>query len=108
MHELGVDLSFSQRTITWNDVTIDMKNPTCTKEDSFHVEEELFVNNETDRIAKILDAKYKPANLKEITDNLPNLEDGQKEQLHTLLQKYNELFDGTLGLWKGSPYKIEL
>ena len=58
-----------------------MKNPTCTKEDSIHVEEELFVSEETDRIAKILDAKYKPANLKEITDNLPNLKNSQKEQL---------------------------
>ena len=83
MHKLGVDLSFSQKTMTWNDVTIEMKNPTCTKEDSFHVEEELFVSDKTDRIAKILDAKYKPENLKEITDNLPHLKNSQKEQLHT-------------------------
>ena len=78
MHDLGVDISFSQKTLTWNDATIEMKNPTCTKEDSFHVEEELFVSDKTDRIAKILDAKYKPANLKEITDNLPHLENSQK------------------------------
>ena len=84
--------------MTWNDVTINMKNSTCTKEDSFHVEEEQFVSSENDRIAKILDVKYKPANLKEITNNLPHLENSQKEQLHVLLQKYNKLFDGTLGL----------
>ena len=72
--------------MTWNNVTIDMKKPTCTKEDSFHVEEELFVSQETDQIAKILDTKYKPTNLKEITNNLPQLDKTQKEQLHTLLQ----------------------
>ena len=79
LHELGFDISFSHKTMTWNNVTIDMKPPTCTKEDSFHVEKELFVSDETDQIAKILDAKYKPANLKEITDNLSHLTNNQKQ-----------------------------
>ena len=73
--------------MTWNDVTIDMKPPTCTHKDVFHVEEEPFVSGETDRITKILDAKYKPADLREPTDNLPQLNDNQKEQLHTLLDR---------------------
>ena len=108
LHKLGFDISFSQKTMTWNNVTIDMEPPTCMKEDYFHMEEELFVSNETDRIAKILDAKYKPADLKEITENLSQLTNNQKEQLQMLLEKQNQLFDGTLGLWKGSLYKIEL
>ena len=29
LHKLGVDISFSSKTMTWNDVTIDMKPPTC-------------------------------------------------------------------------------
>ena len=72
LHNLGVDISFSKKTMTWNNVTIDVKKTTCTKEDSFHVEEELFVSSKTDQIANILDAKYKLENLKEITNNLPN------------------------------------
>ena len=108
LNKLGVDISFSATTITWNNVTIDMKPPTCICEDAFHVEEELFVYNKTDRIAKILDAKYKPTDLKELTDNLDQLKNNQKEQLHALLDKQCEMFDGMLGLWKGSPYKIEL
>ena len=55
------------------------EKPTCTKEDSFHVEEELFVTNETDRIAKTLDAKYQPANLKELTANLLQLTANQQQ-----------------------------
>ena len=78
LHKLGVDMSFSQKTMTWNNVTIDMKPPTCTKEDLFHVKEEIFVSDKTDRKAKILDAKYKPVNLKEIMDNLSQLTDNQK------------------------------
>ena len=108
LHELEVDISFSSKTVTWNNVTIDMKPTTCTREDAFHVAEELFVSEDTDRIAKILEAKYKPANLKELTANLPQLNDNQKEQLHETLNRRCGLFDGTLGLWKGSSYKIEL
>ena len=56
-----------------------MKPPTCTRENAFHVEDEVFVSKETDRIAKILAAKYKTGNIKELTDNLPQLNDNQKE-----------------------------
>ena len=58
--------------MTWNNVTIDMKPSTCKCKDVFHVEEELFVSDETDCIAKILDAKYKPVDSKELTENYPS------------------------------------
>ena len=70
----------------------------CTRKDAFHMEEELFVSDETDRIANTLDAKYKPADLKELTENLPQLNNNQKEQLSALLDKQCGIFDGTLGL----------
>ena len=82
LHELGAHISFSTKTISLNDVRIDMKLPTsCIHKDMFHVEEELFVSDQTDRI------KYKPADLKELTDNLPQLNNNQKEKLHTLPDK---------------------
>ena len=71
--------------MTWNDVIIDMKPSTCTREDAFCMEDKLFVSDDTDQIAKILEVKYKPANLKELTENLPQLENNQKEQLHKTL-----------------------
>ena len=73
LHKLGVGISFSTKTMSWNNVTIDMKPQTCTCKDAFHVDKELFVSDKTDRIAKILYAKYKPEDLKEITYNLPQL-----------------------------------
>ena len=56
-----------------------MKYPMCTNEDSFHLKEEMFFSNKTDCIAKILVAKYKLANIKELTDNLAQTNDNQKE-----------------------------
>ena len=76
--------------MTWNNVTIDMKPTTCTGKDVFHVEDELFVSDNTDQIAKILEAKYKPANLKELTTSLPQLNNNQKEQLQKTLNKVVE------------------
>ena len=85
-----------------------MKPPTCTCKDSFHTEEELFVSKETDCITKILDNKYKPTDLKELTENLPRLNNNQRKQIHTLLDKQCSLFDGTLDLWKDLLHKIGL
>ena len=53
-HELGVDINFSTKTMCWNDVSVDIKPPMCTQKKSFHVEEEIFVSDKTDCIAKIL------------------------------------------------------
>ena len=77
LQELGIDMRFRTKTMCWNNVKVNMKKNTCTKEDSFHVEEELLVTNHTDRIAKILDATYKLANLKELTANIPQLTNNQ-------------------------------
>ena len=72
------------------------------------MEEELFVSDKTDCITKIVDAKYKTATLKELTANLLQLTANQLQQLYNCLNNRAALFDGTLGLWKGKPYKIEL
>ena len=69
-----------------------MKLPTCTHKTDFHVKEELFVSKKTGRIAKILDAKHKPADLKELTDNLSQLKNNQKEKLHAFLDKQCVVF----------------
>ena len=92
----------------WNYVKKYEPTPTCTRKDAFHVEEELFVSDETDRIAKILYTNYKPANVKELTEILQQLNCNQKEQLHALIDKQRGIFYSALGLWKGSLYKIEL
>ena len=45
---------------------------------------------------------------KVVSKNCANLNSGQKEGLLALLDKYDELFDGTLGDWKTEPVGLEL
>ena len=41
-------------------------------------------------------------------ENSPHLEMAQQKNLLDLLKKYETLFDGTLGTWKGINYDISL
>ena len=68
---LGIDLHFSTASRHWQDVEAIMKESTCTKEETFRIKEELFVSEETDHIAEMLDAKYAPADLQQIVESLP-------------------------------------
>ena len=63
----------------------------------------------TTRITKILDAKYDKANLPEIVnDNCKHLTVTQRNALLSLLLQHEELFDGTLGDWRGEEVNFEL
>ena len=66
------------------------------------------VEAETKRISNILDAKYEAANLKNIVKNTPILSQEDKAELYNVLKKYEVLFDGQLGRWKGNPHIIHL
>ena len=82
LSELGIDLKIRYHTIVWNDVAVNMKPIDATREDSFHVEDSEDLKADTDRIRRILDAKYKKANLREIIDTEYNhLNDNQRNQL---------------------------
>ena len=72
-----------------------MQEPKATKES-------------TSRMVEILDAKYEKANLKKVVAAATHLSEFQKEQLHQLLKKYEELFDGTLEEWQGPEVDFEL
>ena len=58
---------------------------------------------------KILDAKYKKANLsKVVINNCPHLSKSDQQKLLDLLTKFEDLFDGTLGDWDTKPVTIQL
>jgi hypothetical protein len=56
----------------------------------------------------ILDAEYKPASLDDVIKTCKNLHVEEQHQLKTLLQKYENLVDGTLGPFKMNPVAIKL
>ena len=57
---------------------------------------------------RILDSKYSKANIKTIAESSTHLDLQERNELHTLLKKYESLFDGNLGIWHGKTYDIKL
>ncbi len=60
-------------------------------------------------MVKILDAKYKKADLPAISrENFSHLTADKREKLLSVLLKFKPLFDGTIGEWKLPPVSFEL
>ena len=79
------------------EVSISMKEPNCTAKEFFAIKESRPVTIATKRIKLIFDAEYIQINLKPIVMNLNHLQHKHKKSLLELLQKYDCMFDGTLG-----------
>ena len=108
MSELGINLDFYFQKVRWQNAEIPMKLPDATITSDFYIQDSSLVEEEADRIKKILDAKYEPANLAEIAEQSIHLSKEQQMQLEQLLNKYKSLFDGTLGLWKNETLTLKL
>ena len=107
MQELGIDLQFSQGLMTWNDVSIPMKTNDATAATDQHIADSKRLAEASDRMKRILDAKYEPANLAQVAEESSELNKSEKQDLYNLLNKYKSLFDGTLGRFTGDQYHIE-
>ena len=112
--ELGIILNFNDHTVTWDTDTIPMKDRGTLNTQDALLEVYLASNepkslvDEFSRSTKILDAEYKPAVLKEVTQMCTNLNTEEQHQLLKLLQKYDHLFDGTLGEFNMDPISLHL
>jgi hypothetical protein len=63
----------------------------------------------TNRAVKILDAKYEKADLPKIVETqCRHLDAHQRKELLDLLLEFEDLFDGTLGIWDTEPVHLEL
>ena len=70
LRELGIILDFANDKTIWEELEIPMKPLDCTKREHFSIRDSVRVHNETQRIKKILDAKYQKANLSGLVHNL--------------------------------------
>jgi hypothetical protein len=59
-------------------------------------------------MTRILDAKYEKVDLCSVVQSCQHLTSEQRTELHTLLHKYEYLFDGTLGCWNTRPIDLTL
>jgi hypothetical protein len=68
------------------------------------------LRDEYSKATKILDAEYKhvPASLDDVIKTCENLHVEEQHQLKTLLQKYEHLYDGTLGEFNMEQKPINL
>ena len=108
LRELGINLNFSNNTTNWNDTSIPMKPVHNSTRTHFAISDSKRVASETKRIKKILDAKYEKADINKLINDLNYLNTDKKSKLLKLLRKYEPMFDGALGKYTGSTYKIEL
>jgi hypothetical protein len=105
-------MNFNDHTVTWDTDTIPMKDRyECTLSsvealiEVYMIAIEVYMianvpqtlRDEYSRVTKILDAEYKPASSDDVIKTCENLHVEEQHQLKELLQKYEPLFDGTLG-----------
>ena len=97
LEDLGIDLKFSSQTVEWDDSEIPFKESDAVPEIAYHIREPSAVDEATEHLKSILDAKYEAADLEQICKEADYLSTDEQDKLITLLCKYETLFDGTLG-----------
>jgi hypothetical protein len=102
LHSLNINLLFDTAEITWDNAKIHMQPPDILKEDwvenySVHM---ILTQMDAEQIQGIIESKYPPADLSKIVEECTHLEKAEQKQLLKLLQRYEDLFDGSLGTWK--------
>ncbi len=118
MEKYGIILDFKDKMITVDEVKLPMRNINYLQGSStlraLKFNHSLAMTPQstqdaTKRVTMILDAKYQKADLQSIVgNNCKHLSADQKKKLLQLLQKYELLFDGTLGYWKTKPVSFQL
>ena len=105
MQAIGLVLDFNRGVMCWDGAETSMQQPQwLSPERVDQFEQEMFLMHDpvttyAERIQRILDVKYAPANLdKEMNKNV-HLSREQKRELKKLLLKFQDLFDGSLGTW---------
>jgi hypothetical protein len=113
MEALGIDIRYSTHSITWDDLTIDLKpvgtvsdNTTCEAIYFTHTQSPLLQEIE-DRQQRLLDADYSKVDLDTMVDEL-DIAPGTKRKLKQTLKKFPTLFGGGLGCLDIRPVTIEL
>ena len=111
----GAILDFFEGTMTIDGQTIPLREHTALDDKRRLMNiyraatEPAATKEETERVTRILDAKYDAADLPKIVEeNCSHLTARQKGALLKLLQSYESMFQGKLGKWVGEEVHFEL
>ena len=86
LSKLGIILDFEQQLVWWGGGIVKIRPTECTQETSYFVNHTPYIAAETDRMSKMLDAKYQPADLDKVEAKNMNLTLEQRNKLHKLLK----------------------
>jgi hypothetical protein len=109
-------MNFNDHTVTWDTDTIPMKDRDTSTLSSVEALIEFYMStnepqtlrDKYSRATEILDAEYKPKSSDDVIKTCENLHVEKQHQLKILLQKYEHLFDGTLGEFRIEPISHQL
>ena len=106
---LGIDIHGTGMTIHWDDAAIPWRDIDSTTNNAFALSQHNApFDSKTKRMKRILDGKYSKTDIKTIAESSTHLDHQERNELYTLLKKYECLLDGNLGTWHGKPYDIKL
>ena len=111
LRDLGIQLDFQSNTLTWDEACIPFKPITATIENidqHFHIAESDATKQMSDRMDRILAAKYEKLDINAYVAGCKHLSSEERRLLNDLLIKHEALFDGTLGTWRNEVYEIKL
>jgi hypothetical protein len=117
MHDLGLKLDFQENTIKIDKILLPMRNivnvqlkPRITRalrESTCFAQEPISTCSKTKHVVEISDSKYEKADLPAIIrENRSHLTASKREQLLSVLFRFELLFNGTLGDWKLRLYPL--
>ena len=109
-HKPGIDACHSNQLVKWPRMEAEapMKPHDANEKSLFHVEGSSRMMNEATRMSRILDSKHAPADLHKTAQENDNLAPEQKVQFESLLDKWDQLFDGAPGARQGDPCHTQL
>jgi len=105
---LKIDLRFSDNMVEWDGSELPFKDGEATPKEAYHIADGDVMDEAASRVKRILEAKYKKADLTTVCQSQTELTVEEKSQLEAPLHKYKPLFDGQLGRWQGQEVKLEL
>jgi len=94
--------------MTWDEMTIPMKDSETSMEDDYEIHERQVLYEATEQTKQILEAKYEAVTPQQKVDGCEHLKDEEKEEQVQLLEKFKDQFDGRLDTWRGEALNIEV
>jgi hypothetical protein len=105
---LKIDIRFSEQVVIWDGSEMSFKPVEASVTTDYHIAKTMAVEDQMERIKKILDAKSSATDLEKVCSSQSHLKLEKQQKLLALLMKFEDLFDGTLGKWNEEPVKLEL